>query len=154
MIAGYAKILKCPPAVKSKNLLQCITSWSPGWKRWPLVSRMSSSKTPFQSALLMLSKTGRRKIWTYFCTPQFWPPNSSDYYFWAVIELTNSNKSHHNIVDFLKVTICDVVAEINPEAVVKVCKRFQSRLETMIDTKDRFIEWNWCCMILWSKKFY
>lgn len=75
-------------------------------------------------------------------TPNIWPPNSADpnpldYYVLSVIE--SEVKEHHPHItnDSLK---GDIVNVMNQCRLIRACRRFQRRIETVIEAEHGFTE--------------
>jgi len=72
-----------------------------------------------------------------FWSKEFWPPNSPDlnpldYYAWSVVERI-TNKSRHPNVTSLRTAIEAAFADIDSATLQRVCERFRSRIEAVIE---------------------
>ena len=70
-------------------------------------------------------------------TPNVWPPSSPnrnplDYYAWGVVE-RETNKHPHNTLDSLR-------AAMDEDHLIRACKRFRQRIESVIAAEGDFIE--------------
>jgi hypothetical protein len=75
---------------------------------------------------------------------EMWPPSStdcipSDYFMWCVVE-REVNKCPHNTLASLKVMTSDVMANLDREVVIHVCKKFWSWIEAVMEATGVFIK--------------
>jgi hypothetical protein len=73
-----------------------------------------------------------------------WPPSSKDcnpldYFMWSEVE-REVNKQPHNTLASLKAMISDVMAKLDRDVVIHVCKRFRSCIEADIEATGVFIK--------------
>jgi len=58
---------------------------------------------------------------------------------WSVSE-REVNKRPHNTVASLKAKISEVMADMDRKVVIRACKKFQSRIEAVVEASGDFIE--------------
>ena len=73
-----------------------------------------------------------------------WPPSSKDcnpldYFMWSEVE-RDVNKQPHNILSSLNAMISDVMAKLDRDVVIHVCKKFQSCIEAVMEATGIFIK--------------
>jgi hypothetical protein len=73
-----------------------------------------------------------------------WPPSSKDcnpldYFMWSEVE-REVNKQPHNTLASLKAMISDVMAKLDRDVVIHVCKRFRSCIEADMEATGVFIK--------------
>ncbi|CAI9715721.1 Hypothetical predicted protein [Octopus vulgaris] len=62
-----------------------------------------------------------------------------DYHMWDTVE-RETNKTCYNTKDELKARIMAAFTNLNKETVQKSCRRFESRLEAIVEANGDFIE--------------
>ena len=77
-------------------------------------------------------------------TPNIWPHNSPDinpldYYVFRIVE-REINKYPHNMLDFLRVAITRVITHMDKDHLIRACKRFRQRTESVIGAEGDFTE--------------
>ena len=65
--------------------------------------------------------------------------NLLDYYVWVNAE-RETNKHPHNTLDSLKADITRVMTHMDRDNLIRACKRFQRRIESVIATESDFIK--------------
>jgi hypothetical protein len=75
---------------------------------------------------------------------EIWPPSSKDcnpldYFMWSEVE-REVNKQPHNTLASLKAMISDVMAKLDRDVVIHVCKRFRSCIEADMEATGVFIK--------------
>ena len=80
----------------------------------------------------------------HFWSPWYWPPNSPDcnpcdYWLWSKVE-KDACSTYHNTVESLKRDIVKAFKNLEREQVKKVCSRFRSRLQRVVQADGGHIE--------------
>ena len=76
--------------------------------------------------------------------PNIWPNSSFDlnpldYYVWGVVE-REANKHPRNTLDSLRAAITSVMTHIEADHLIRACKCFRQRIESVIAAEGHFIE--------------
>ena len=103
----------------------------------------SNNMEPYPT-LLILSKSGVRRIFAVFWTKKLWPPSSPDlnlmdFTVWSILD-SNACLSYHQSVMLLKAKLKHCWDKISPQTICASCNQFTDRWRRVVEAKEGYNE--------------